>query len=115
MICEVECSKVRLDDKMKVESKRNENLNCSSFLSLNYHHPLSLILPHRHETKDTVRVSNTFKMDVHHSMVVPSHIHHPLHLPLPLLVHLFEEATQWFFDVSQQEPHYMCVCVCVIT
>lgn len=61
----------------------------------------------RHETKDTVRVSNTFKMDVHHSMVVPSHVHHPLHLPLPLLMHLFEEATQWFFDVSQQEPHYI--------
>ncbi|XP_045115229.1 uncharacterized protein LOC123506904 isoform X3 [Portunus trituberculatus] len=61
----------------------------------------------RHETKDTVRISNTFKMEAHHSMVVPSHVHHPLHLPRDLLVHLFEDATQWFFDVGQQEPHFI--------
>ncbi|KAG0727969.1 hypothetical protein GWK47_033509 [Chionoecetes opilio] len=67
----------------------------------------------RHETQDTVRLSNTFKMEAHHSMVVPSHVHHPLHLPRDLVMKLFEDATQWFFDVSQQEPHFMCVCVFV--
>ena len=61
----------------------------------------------RHETKDTVRLTNTFKMETHHSMVVPTHVHHPLHLSRELLVHLFEEATQWFYDVSQQESHFM--------
>ncbi|KAG0727970.1 hypothetical protein GWK47_033509 [Chionoecetes opilio] len=61
----------------------------------------------RHETQDTVRLSNTFKMEAHHSMVVPSHVHHPLHLPRDLVMKLFEDATQWFFDVSQQEPHFI--------
>ncbi|XP_069173007.1 uncharacterized protein [Procambarus clarkii] len=61
----------------------------------------------RHTSKDTVRMTNTFKVEAWHSMVITRHLHHPTNLSRDLLVKFFQEATTWLNDVSKKDVHYI--------
>lgn len=60
----------------------------------------------RHITKDTARVTNTFKVESYHSMVVTKQ-HHPINISREVTVNMFKEALTWFYDVSQQDAQYI--------
>lgn len=61
----------------------------------------------RHTSNHTVRMTNTFKVEAWHSMVITRHVHHPTNLTKNVLIKVFQEVTTWFYDVSQKDVHYM--------
>ncbi|XP_042887639.1 uncharacterized protein LOC122263320 [Penaeus japonicus] len=61
----------------------------------------------RDDESDTARVTNTFKVEAWHSMVVTKHLHHPLNFTRELMSHFFEAAMAWVYDVSEAESNYI--------
>lgn len=64
-------------------------------------------LLHRHDNGVTVRVSNTFKVEAWHSMMVTKGSHHPTNLTQRQITSLFKQATSWMQEISLKSPHYM--------
>ncbi|XP_066980464.1 uncharacterized protein [Macrobrachium rosenbergii] len=60
----------------------------------------------RHITKDTARVSNTFKVEAWHSMVITKQ-HHPTNMSKEVVVNLLKESMSWVYEVSQKDPQYI--------
>ncbi|XP_042208980.1 uncharacterized protein LOC121857155 isoform X2 [Homarus americanus] len=61
----------------------------------------------RHITDETVRMTNTFKVEAWHSMVITRHLHHPINLTKSLIVKFFQEAATWAYEVSTKDLHYI--------
>lgn len=61
----------------------------------------------RDDKSDTARVTNTFKVEAWHSMVVTKHLHHPLNFTKELMNHFFKAAMSWIYEVSRKDPAYM--------
>lgn len=61
----------------------------------------------RDDANDTARVTNTFKVESWHSMVVTKYLHHPLNFTRDLMSHFFEAAVAWVYDVSQMDTNYI--------
>ncbi|KAK4305982.1 hypothetical protein Pmani_022174 [Petrolisthes manimaculis] len=60
-----------------------------------------------HDNGVTLRVSNTFKVEAWHSMMVTRDSHHPTNLTRRQVVSLFKQATSWVQEVSLKNPHYI--------
>ncbi|XP_037793144.1 uncharacterized protein LOC119588578 isoform X1 [Penaeus monodon] len=61
----------------------------------------------RDDANDTARLTNTFKVESWHSMVVTKYLHHPLNFTRELMSHFFEAAMTWIYDVSQKDTKYI--------
>ncbi|XP_071522175.1 uncharacterized protein [Panulirus ornatus] len=61
----------------------------------------------RHETSKTMRVSNTFKVERWHSLVVTRHQHHPLNFSLDTFVAFLDEANAYIKQIARTEEEYM--------
>ncbi|XP_027221870.2 uncharacterized protein [Penaeus vannamei] len=61
----------------------------------------------RDDKSDTARVTNTFKVEAWHSMVVTKHLHHPLNFTKELMNHFFKAAMSWIYEVSRKDPAYI--------
>lgn len=61
----------------------------------------------RHITEETLRMTNTFKVEAWHSLVITRHMHHPLNFTKDMLVRFFQEGMAWIYDVSKKDQHYI--------
>ncbi|MCL4139614.1 UNVERIFIED_CONTAM: hypothetical protein GTU68_026565, partial [Idotea baltica] len=60
----------------------------------------------RHETAYTVRMSNSFKIERWHGMVITKNSHHPTNLSSGEVLMLFEDAILWASQIQDMEPAY---------
>ena len=60
---------------------------------------------YRHETPLVVRMTNTFKLEKWHSMVI-SKSHHPTNLSQELFIAMMEEVTLWAKEVQENDPKF---------
>ncbi|XP_064121824.1 uncharacterized protein LOC135226303 isoform X2 [Macrobrachium nipponense] len=61
----------------------------------------------RNKKKHTVRVSNTFRLDRWHTMVIPYKQHHPLNFTLPTFLALFDECWNVAKDMQAIDVDYI--------
>lgn len=53
-----------------------------------------------------MRVTNTFKVEAWHSMVITRNTHHPVNLTQETVIYLLQEAVEWIYDVTQENEAY---------
>ncbi|XP_069163010.1 uncharacterized protein [Procambarus clarkii] len=61
----------------------------------------------RHPTKRTMRVSNIFKVERWHSLVVTRYQHHPLNFTLDTFIAFFQDALTYINQVTEMEEQYI--------
>ncbi|CAL4121686.1 unnamed protein product, partial [Meganyctiphanes norvegica] len=61
----------------------------------------------RYETSDSARVSNTFKVEKWHGMLVTRNHHHPIKIPKDLFVRFLEDSMIWIYQVVKEDPDYI--------
>ncbi|XP_071521968.1 uncharacterized protein [Panulirus ornatus] len=61
----------------------------------------------RHPTPKTMRVSNTFKAERWHCLIITRHQHHPLNFTLDTFIAFFDEALIYAREVAHAEEKYI--------